>query len=356
MDKKFVGFDIGTGNLVSSVALDISDKDKIKSEVKSMRNMFFPISLDNVSVSDIKTTTLNYVEIYGNNGELEKLAIIGEDAFKWANIFGKEVCRPMENGVLSNKNIDSYDIIGGMVKGMIVDENESNYSSKYCVFSVPAEPIDESIPSVSFHEKVFSKIFSKLKYVSRSLNEGMAVIYSNCKKEEYTGIGISFGAGLTNVAISYKGMPAVTFSVCRGGDWIDRKSSEALGKLVTRITNIKENNFNLYPDTYKNDKKDIRVIKECIYIFYNELINYVLMKICEKIKDISDNINIDIPIPIVLSGGTSLVDGFKEVFVDIFTEKYEKDFPFNVSEIRYSVDRLYSVSLGCLEYCVLLFG
>ena len=37
----------------------------------------------------------------------------------------------------------------------------------------------------------------------------------------FTGIGVSCGGGMFNVCVAYKTIPAITFSVARGGDWID---------------------------------------------------------------------------------------------------------------------------------------
>jgi len=355
MKEKFVGFDIGTGNLVCARALDISDKDKIKAEITMMRNMFIPVSKSDITLSELSNSTLKYIEVYETDGSLDKIAVIGEDAFKWANIFGGEVRRPMNKGVISNKESDAYEIVAGMISDMIKSDDEDKYEKKYCVYSVPASPIDENIPSVKFHEAIFNQIFSKLGYTSMALNEGMAIIYSNCKKENYTGIGISFGAGLTNISISYKGIPAITFSIGRGGDWIDYKSAEATGKMVTRITSLKENKLSLLPATIPNEKRDERRIKDVVRIFYTQLMEYTLEKICKKIEEYTDNISIDMPVPIILSGGTSMIEGFKEKFEEIFNDKYINMFPFEISEIRYANDQLTSVAQGCLEYNVLTF-
>jgi len=345
----YIGFDIGTGNLVCSKYLN-----EKKSITQSMRNMFLPVSPDTWSTSEISNTNLDYVELYENDGSLQCIAIIGEDAFRFANIFGQEVKRSMKSGLISSKEIDSVDIIGHMIKHLC---GELDKDQNYCVFSIPAQPIDlKNIPNVTYHEKVFTKVFESLGFKVHTLNEGMAVVYSNCKDEDYSGIGISFGAGLTNIACSYKGIPALTFSVGVGGDWIDKNVAESTGKLETRVIAIKEKKLNLSDETLINEgkKEEVR-IKQGLLTFYEELIDYVLKTISKEFQAKSDNLEIDEKIPIILSGGTSMVPGFLDLFTRVFNEKYRSNFPYDIKEIKMAKEPLYSVAIGCLEYCLLLF-
>jgi acyl-CoA synthetase (AMP-forming)/AMP-acid ligase II len=63
------------------------------------------------------------------------------------------------------------------------------------------------------------------------------------------------------------------------------------------------------------------------------LIQYTIEKIIEKISLDQENLSIDSPIPIVISGGTSLPNGFLETFKRLFEEN-GSDFPYEISEIR----------------------
>ena len=59
---------------------------------------------------------------------------------------------------------------------------------------------------------MFARILNTIGVNHTSVNEGMAIIYSECAKENFSGIGISFGAGMANVTIAYKGIEALKFS------------------------------------------------------------------------------------------------------------------------------------------------
>lgn len=334
--RSIIGVDVGTGNLVSC-----KYKNEKSVEIKTMRNMFFPVSPNEIDLNEMSESTLNYVELLNDNKEVETLAIIGMDALKLCNIFGKDVMRPMAKGVLNSSNIDSVDIITKMVESLT-----GTAKNGYCVYSVPAQAIDIEMPPVLFHEKMFQKIFSTLGYESNSLNEAMAIVYSECADTKFTGLAISFGSGLSNVALAYKGVPVFTFSVGRGGDWIDENSANSTGTTIGRVTNIKEKKLDLNDvlNTGCVNRKEKKTL-EALNFFYNDLIEYVIKKIVEEIEKNSDNLDIDEDIPIIVSGGTSLAPGFLNLFKENFNKV--KNFPYQISEIKHAKDPLSAVAIGC---------
>jgi len=174
-----IGLDVGTMHL----ACARSDSD----EIKITRNVFMQIDTDDVQISEL--SDISYVE--GADGEVY---IIGSDAFKYANIFGKEVSRPMESGLISSKEVAAIDVLTLMIKDLIGDVKGKD---TYCCYSIPAEAIDEG-RSVTYHERVWGSILKRLGINYTSVNEAMAIIYSECAAEKFSGIGISFGAGMAN--------------------------------------------------------------------------------------------------------------------------------------------------------------
>lgn len=320
-----IGVDIGTMNIIVTNSAD--KKSKI------MRNVFLKLDQDEVSIDQM--SDIAYVK--NEDGEL---FIIGEDAFTLSNIFGKEISRPMKHGLISPDEIDAIDVLTMMLSSLI---GEVKSKDTYCSYSIPAEAIDEK-RSVIYHEKVFGKILSSLGINHTSVNEGMAVIYSECAKEKFSGISCSFGAGMQNCAISFRGVEALTFSTARSGDWIDNQVAISLNMVQNRVTNIKEKNLNLEDSFIKNKNKKIRRVLEALEYYYISLIEYTVKKIIKKFESDVD-VEIDDAIPIVIAGGTSMVPGFVKIFTDTI-RKYE--LPFEVSEIRAAENPLISVSNGLL--------
>jgi hypothetical protein len=319
-----VGLDCGTMHLVCSR----SDTD----EVRVTRNVFLPIDKDDISIN--KLTDISYVKT-----EDDDIFIIGSDAFEFANLFGQTVSRPMERGLISPKEISAIDVLTLMIKDLIGDTTDKDV---FCSYSIPAEAIDEA-RSVTYHENVFARILNNLGVNHTSVNEAMAIIYSECAKEKFSGIGISFGAGMANVAISYKGVEAHTFSTARSGDWIDKQVAEALAMIPNRVTNVKEKYMKLTGEVTIKNKKTKRIL-EALYYYHKALIEYTVKKIIEEFDEKVD-IEMDDEIPIVISGGTSLPEGFVNLFKSVISN-YE--LPFEVSEIRAAKNPLTAVANGLL--------
>jgi len=319
-----IGTDCGTMHLACSR----SDSD----DVKIIRNVFLKVDKDDVDISQM--SNISYVE-----NEEKEMFIIGNDAFDFANIFGKKVSRPMEKGLISSKEIDAIDVLTLMLKDLIGTTKDTEI---YCSYSIPAAAID-SERSVVYHENVFARILNSLGVNHTSVNEAMAIIYSECAKEGFSGIAISFGAGMANVAVSYKGVEALTFSTAKSGDWIDRMVAADLNMVPNRVTSIKEKHMKLKGSVGVKNKKTRRVL-EALFYYHKSLIDYTVKKIIKEFED-KVEIEIDNEIPIVVSGGTSIPEGFVSLFKEVIST-YE--LPFEVSEIRRAKNPLTAVSNGLL--------
>jgi hypothetical protein len=321
-----MGIDIGTMNICCAR----SDSD----EIKIIRNVFLPLDKDNVSISDL--SSINYV-----SSDAGDVFILGEDALRLANIFGKEVSRPKQKGQISPKEVNAIDVLSLIIKSLIGEVKDKEV---YCSFSVPAESIDEA-RTITYHERVFARILGDLGINHNPVNEGMAIIYSECEKEKFSGIGISFGAGMCNVCISYKGVVAAKFSTSRSGDWIDNEVSKSLGLIPNRVTSIKERYLNLEEDfNVQQDKKLARIV-EALQYYYSSLVNYTIKRIISEFKE-KVEIQLEEPLPIVISGGTSLPKGFLNLFKTAISSY---TLPFEISEVRQAKNPLTAVVTGLLQ-------
>jgi len=320
-----VGLDVGTMNIVCA-------RSDIK-EIKMTRNVFLPLNKDDISISEL--TDISYVE--SEDGDL---FIIGEDAFRFGNMFGQQVSRPMESGLISPKEIAAIDVLTLMVKNLI---GPVKNTEAYCSYSIPAEAIDET-RSVTYHERVFGRILSTLGVNHSPVNEGMAIIYSECQKEKFSGVGISFGAGMVNTAVSYKGVEVLKFSTARSGDWVDKCAGESLGIVPNRVTSLKEKHLNFESSFTKIPNKKTRRVVEALEYYYTSLIDYTIQKLSKEFDDKVD-IEIDEKLPLVISGGTTQPKGFLNLFKESLSKR---ELPFEISEVRQAKDPLTCVARGLL--------
>ncbi len=323
---RVIGLDIGTMNIVSAI-YDVATKE---TNITHTRNMFLTVGNDeNADLTDID-------HIKGDDA----VYIIGEHAYRYSNIFGGTARRCMEKGLISTSEVDSLDVLSLMIKNMIGEGQKGDI----CVYSVPAQPIDSEM-SVVYHERVFQRILKGLGYKPIPLTQALAVVYSQCKEEKFSGIVIDYGSGMTNICLAYRRNPALEFSVTRGGDWIDNHAANSLGiNAIGRVTAQKEKDIDL-TDFTKGSKKERRVREALIY-YYESLINYSLNLVSDKFSEIAESVEIPEELPIIVSGGTSKAEGFLEFFGQVFDDFEE--FPITIKEIRHSDDPMNAVAEGCL--------
>lgn len=318
---KLAGLDVGTGTFVGTT----------KDGIKIQRDAFLEVNSEKTSKKQLKLMNVPFVEING------KLYIIGNKATELANIFGNsELRRPMRQGTLNPLETDAFPVLREIIKSVIPELGADDEGViTYCI---PGKPVDKD-QEISYHEEVLGQILESLGYKARAINEAVALGYVGLADHQLTGIAISFGAGMVNVAIMYQGISALEFSVSKSGDWIDQQVSNDCGISKAKAQKIKEaGDYTIAPD-----EKIIRSREQnAVRTYYEALIRYVLAHIENEFKSKSMP---DFPeaVPIVCGGGTSMVNGFIEVFKSQFTQK---GFPIAISEIKLVEEPLTAVSRG----------
>ena len=102
-------------------------------------------------------------------------------------------------------------------------------------------------------------------YQVKSINEGLAVVYSELESSNYTGIGISCGGGLCNVCVAYLSVPVLSFSIPRAGDYIDTNAASITGERANRVRIAKEDSFHF--NGFFADK-----LQQVLSVYYDEMI------------------------------------------------------------------------------------
>lgn len=330
---KTYGLDIGTMNLVSAKLEDSNDKlegsdSKKNVYMSSLRNVFLEANLDDMGTLDLSNISFTKID--------DLTYILAEDAYNFANIFARPLSRPMSKGLISPDEVDSIDILAAMIKELIGTAKDG-----ICCYSIPANPIDSKSNTI-YHQNVFNRILSELGYDPKPILEGVAIIYAECASTDFSGMGISFGAGMTNIAVVYKSIPIITFSISRGGDWIDENTANSTNTIDNRVTLIKESSVKNSSKSIVKKKKE-KQIRDALDYYYENLINYTITNIISRLNKLTA----DLPneLPVIISGGTSLAENF----LDLTKKTIENsELPFDISVIRHATNPLTCVAEGCL--------
>jgi hypothetical protein len=318
-----VGLDIGTMNIVSA-----RNNPNGTIETTRIRDAF--LDLEEGAKRMLKLSGVKYID-QGKNG----IIVVGDSALEMANVFGREARRPLSQGLISAGEMDALEVLGVLVKSVLGEPKTPN---EVCYFSIPAAPVDEN-RDVVYHRGVFERIVTECGFRAVAGNEAMAIIYAETAGDGFSGLSISFGSGMCNLALAVSGVEGLCFSVARGGDWIDTGAAKAVGATQSRICSLKEQGVDLLNPIGRD--------QEALALYYKSLIEYCIDQTTREFVKIKDKFSLPRPIPIVVSGGTSMAGNFLEFFKQTFETKRKK-FPFAVSEIRQAGDPMNSVAKGLL--------
>lgn len=327
-----IGLDIGTNMLVSA-RLD----DNGEPYYRKQRDAFFRITpKSNINKKSIQMSLESRRSNFIVEGD--DFIVVGEDALLMANERNMTARRPMSKGVLSSKEKDSLPIIKLIIKSLVEQPKEKN---EKLVFSIPAEPVDGEF-DIFYHQEMMKSYLREMGFDPEPLNESFAIAFSELLDDNLTGMCLSFGAGMVNAMVCYEGDPVVQFSLTRGGDWIDNAVGKALDMSASLVQLEKEgSNLDL---SNLQDK-----IQEALGVYYNVLINYALDNIVYELGK-SKLPSFREPIPVIVSGGLTLVNGFAQRFEE---ESQGKKFPFDIREVRRASDPMNCVAHGCLMAAIL---
>jgi hypothetical protein len=316
-----LGLDVGTSRLC------LAQKAADDFEYHTQLNAFVTIPFSKMTEQTLKREMIPHT-VRGS-----EIVVHGNESDKFADLLNVETRRTMNRGVLNASEPESLSMMRQIVASMI---EPGRPGQKLC-FTVPAAPLGAE-DNLTYHEATLRQVLTDLGYETRSINEGLAVIYAELESSNYTGIGISCGGGLCNVCLSYLSVPVLSFSIPKAGDYIDASTASVTGERANRIRMLKEESFHF--NGYFADKTH-----QVLGVYYDEMIQALTQGMREAFLTARSKIKIGKPVPLVLSGGTALPVGFRDRFEKILKEQ---DFPIPISYIRMANDPLHTSARGAL--------
>jgi actin-like ATPase involved in cell morphogenesis len=324
------GLDVGTSYIV------LSKTSETGVIYKDFRDAFYVIRPSTpVATKMIEKGLAGKVFIKDSDGSF---ILLGKDAIEKAIERNDTAKRPMHKGVVSSKEKDAKRVLAFILKEVVGIASEPG---EKLVFCIPAQPVDQEDEDfdVGYHEDVIKTILSECGYNARAINEAEALCYAELEKDEYTGIAISCGAGMTNVCVMLNGEPTVVFSTTKSGDWVDRMSSVATGEPDSVVQAEKE------AGGFKIGEANDNPILGAVSSYYDRLIDYTTKQLSIALTNHKSLPKFKNALSIVIAGGTSQADGYIEKFTEKLTTN---NFPLIVKEVRHAEDPLHAVSKGCL--------
>jgi len=316
-----VGLDIGTSRIVVADGPD-------GARTRTQLNAFVPVPVSEMAENMLKQRGM----VYEKN--CKNLYVYGNDSDFFASFLDTDARRPMSEGLINPREENSQHMIQRIIS-MMVPRAKKN---EVLCFSVPGKGEGVS-GNLVYHEAVLRTYLQSLGYNAKAINEGQAVVFSELQDENFTGIGLSFGGGMCNVSVSFMSMPMITFSVPKGGDYIDRNVAEVMGESnTTKVRLFKEEKLDL-----SRPPKD--EMTGALHIFYEDLMRTLIDRLRSEFAKSGQLPKVDRPMTVVLAGGTARPAGFLQKFEQLL--RAEGDFPVHLSEVRMASDPLTATARGC---------
>lgn len=325
-----VGLDVGTSFLIRA------KEDGEGINYKEFRDAFYRMKPATAIAGKMMEKGLQNLAYFQDTDG--SYVVVGSDAIHKAIERNQSALRPLHRGVISPREPDARRVLKFILSQLV---GSPEVPGETLIYSIPAEPVDQSDENFNtgFHEDCLRKDLGELGWNAKSLNEAEAICYSELENDEYTGICMSFGAGMVNVCVMSSGEPVVRFSTTRSGDWIDRMASVSTGQPDSIVQVEKENG------KFKIGEESDNPILSAVSSYYLRLVDYTVQHLAAGLNKSGSLPKFTDPIPVVLSGGTSRAEGF----VDAFRNRLSNEnFPIKISEVRHAKDPLRAVARGCL--------
>jgi hypothetical protein len=321
-----IGLDVGTSRIVAA------SKANDDFQYKSQLNAFVEVPWSKMTEASLKREGVPYVVTGENTGKL--IIVPGNESSRFADLLQTESRRPMNRGVLNPSEPQNAAMLKQLIENLTEGERRQGLPVYY---SVPAAPLGAE-ENLTYHDASIAQILRELDCEPTPINEGLAVVFSELEETNYSGIGISFGGGLVNVCLSYLAVPVLSFSVGKGGDYIDSSAATITGELTTRIRLAKEESFQI--NGHYADK-----LHQVLNVYYDEVIRATVNGLKEAFANSRNIPKMGKPIPMVLSGGTAMPKGFRDRFEKLLKES---EFPLPLSDVRMAETPLNSTAKGAL--------
>ncbi len=319
--RSAVGLDVGTSRICR--AQKVGDEFQYETQL----NAFVTIPFSKITEGVLQREKVPH-SVTG-----PEIVVHGNESDRFADLLNVETRRTMDKGLLNPAEPSSLDMLRKIMESMVERTSDRR---KLC-FTVPAAPLGAE-ENLTYHETTVRQVLSDMGYQVKSINEGLAVVYAELESSNYTGIGISCGGGLCNVCVSYLSVPVLSFSIPRAGDYIDSNAASITGERANRVRIAKEDSFHF--NGFFADK-----LQQALSVYYDEMIQSLVGGMKQAFSNSRNLPRSNRPLPIVLSGGTALPEGFRGRFEKILVEA---ELPISMADIRMAADPLHTSAKGAL--------
>lgn len=331
-----IGLDIGTSFIISA------QETPNGVQYTEMRDAFFRLKPATPIAAKVMEKGLAGLAYFKDTDG--SFVVVGQDAIEKAIERNSSALRPLRRGVLNPQEPDARRVLKYIITKLV---GRPETVGTKLVYSIPAQPVDQLDEAfdTGYHEDALGKDLAELGWNAQALNEAEAICYSELEDEGYSGICLSFGAGMVNICVMSSGEPLIRFSTTKSGDFIDRMAAQSTACPDSVIQVEKENG-----DFIVGQESDNKILS-VVSAYYVRLIDYTVKHLVARLNSSQDLPKFTEPVSIIVSGGTSRARGFIECFSQ---HLQNSQLPLTIKTVRHAKDPLRAVARGCMLAASLL--
>src|SRR5580658_5280610 len=160
-----IGLDVGTSRIVT--ARQINNEIKYDAQL----NAFVTIPYSKMTEKALQKEGVPHAV------EGDEILVHGNESERFADLLNKDIRRTMMRGVLNPDEPESMKLIRQITQ-FLIGKTEKGLK---VYFTVPAAPIGAE-ENLTYHEVTLRQLFGELGFESKSINEGLAVVYAELEK------------------------------------------------------------------------------------------------------------------------------------------------------------------------------
>ena len=271
----------------------------------------------------------------------DSLLIVGADA-----PFAAEALQTPLIPLFRESKLPSDDPVGRQVAAQLLETvlARPNGTGEMCTVVLPRDA-DAGDPDAEFFRRLL-----RLRGVEiQTIPAGQAVALSELGREQFTGIGVSFGAGGISICLVDRGAVRARAVTDRGGDWIDRQLAERQGHVLWDAEGRRYLNL-LAVARWKTSAErslagPLNEGERWLRQLYGEALGNALREFRHAVIHEGCDGTFRQPLPVVLHGGCTSIAGFHSAWAEHWTEA-GIDLP--VRTPRLAEDDAWTVARGCL--------
>ncbi|MFQ5730678.1 MAG: hypothetical protein ACE5KM_01860 [Planctomycetaceae bacterium] len=275
----------------------------------------------------------------------KRLLVPGDSAVNFEQLFRAPCETLFPAGALNAGDPLSRQIAATLVEALV---GRATAEGELCALTLPAD-LKSGGNGTSPQREFFGRVVRLLGYTPLEVATPQALVLAELGNDAFTGIGLSFGAGSAQAGLMHRGNVLAACEVPFGGNWIDLRLARAQQLFVWDARGRKQLDTakaRHAKETFAGDVRRGETESELqLADLYRGMVEFLLREAAVTFGAVTKQMPIPGPLPMVVSGGSARVPGFRELLGDVLPTV---SFPVQVADVRMAVSCPYTVTRGGL--------